>query len=159
MLKKTETGVEVLLTGKSGFDKGFLWSAVLGLFALAVAVVASLFDVRYALGAIFALAVASFFFNRYKAKKQRTPTITGKVVVSAFALRYEMLGKQHSLVFGDTLSIVSDELGLLLIDKDKSARLTGFESEAEKNVVKAVLLGKEIYTRAVNVCMQETPRT
>lgn len=159
MLKKTETGVEVLLTGDKGLDKGLLWSAVLGLFALLVAVVASLFDVRYALGALFTLAVACFFFNRYKAARQRTFVITGKVVVSAFALSYDVMGKKHSLAFSEALAVVSDETGLLLTDKDKSVRLAGFDSETEKNVVKAVLLGSQVQTRAVNVRMQDTPPT
>lgn len=146
MLKLTDDGVQITLEGNK---KVSFLAAALVVVALMVALSIIILPVRWAILAVFVLAFLCFLFNRYR---QKGVVIgAGKVLIKAFCVCYE--GKDY--VFSQSLSVDDDRRGLRLTDgiPPKTVLIQGFASEKERQVAKAVLLGKGVVGNKVAVKM------
>lgn len=151
MLKLTDTGVEIRLTGTPTPNYAFVFSGILGVFALLVAYLAITQPVGVAIGGMFGLAVGCFLFNRYKEQIKNQPICNGTIVARAGHL--DLSGQLIDLSQSTNIEI-HDNL-LIIKDNHKSWQIGGFDNEKEMVVLKAVLLGQEITQRNANIRMQK----
>lgn len=146
MLTLTDDGVQITLTGTK--KSNFLAVAV-AIVALLVVVAVITLPVRLAIFAVFLFAVLCFCFNQYR---QKGVVIgAGKVVIHPFCVCYE--GKNYA--FDRSLRVDDDGRGLRLTDgtQPKAVLIEGFDSEKERQVAKAVLLGQGVLGNKVAVKM------
>lgn len=149
MLTLTDDGVQITLANKR--SNTWTIAMLMLVFAVGVAVAIAVLPNRYAILAVFGLAFVCFLFNRYR---QKGVVIgAGKVLIKPFCVCYE--GKDY--VFSQSLGVDDDKNGLRLTDgtPPKTVLIQGFESEKERQVAKAVLLGKGVVGNKVAVRMGE----
>lgn len=147
MLKLTDTGVQIHLTGTQTANYALIFATVLGLFALVVAYLAMTQSVVIAIGGLFALAVGCFFFNLYKEKLKNMP-INGGIIL---ACPFELTINGQTTTLSKQVQITDDNGILTIVDGKHRWQLSGFENDKEKQVLKAVLLGQTIQGRGVQV--------
>lgn len=147
MLRLTDTGVEICLTGTPTPNYALVFAGVLGVLALVVAYLAITQSVAIAIGGIFALAVGCFLFNNYKEKLKNKPICGGTIIAQAGQL--ELNGQLIKL--SPTAKIdISNNL-LTIQDKKSVWQIGSFESDKEMAVLKAVLQGEPIGKNAVSI--------
>lgn len=161
MLKLTDNGAKITLkaTPKSA-DNGLFWfGAVLLIGAVAVAVVMSLFPVRYSIAALGLLVLASFVFNlkRQQQKKAQSGIIQGGILwVKSGELVHDCHGRreQIALTADDSISQTGTQLSITSVNAEPKYQISGFDSEQEAAAAKAILQGQALQKRNVNIKLQ-----
>lgn len=146
MLQVTDTGVQVILKGKST-HKGFVMAVALVSFALLVAAALAILPTHYALITLALLGCVALAFGWYRQKNIAQQFSHGLLKVSPFALNCN----HQSHVFSSTLTVIAHDSQLTLIDHDLTLVITGFENDKECQIVKSVLLGATIQTHAKSI--------
>lgn len=155
MLKLTDTGVEIRLTGTPAPNYALVFAGLLGVLALVVAYLAITQAVAIAIGGIFVLAVGCFCFNLYKEKLKNQPICGGTLIAQAGQL--DLNGQLIKL--SPTTKIEINNNLFTIQDKKNAWHIGGFDNEKEMAVLKAVLQGEQIGGRAVAIKMgQSTPQ-
>lgn len=150
MLKLTDTGVEIRLTGTPAPNYALVFAGLLGVLALIVAYLAITQAVAIAIGAIFMLAVGCFCFNHYKEKLKNQPICGGTLIAQAGQL--DLNGQLIQLSANANIEINNN---LFIIQDKKSVwHIGGFDNEKEMAVLKAVLQGETIGKKFANIKLQ-----
>lgn len=149
MLTVNDDGVSIRLNG-SAADPLFWWSAGLLVLGIIVAAVCVTMPVEYAIGSLFVFAVAMFGFNikRHQAKKRH---LFAQGILKLSPKRFEI--DQKALTLSDT-AIITEQAGVLMVtDRGIEYHFTGFETEQEMSIAKAVLSGQSVAKNHVAVRM------
>lgn len=163
MLQVTKNGANISLSGKvQGNGDGVFWFAVALLFgAVGVAMAMSLLPERLAIGALAVLIVGSFIFNRIRSKQNSS----GELLISVGILKvqsgmfvHNVLGKTQRIVVQPDDSITVSQSTLTITDSSGkvTCQVSGFESEKEADVMKAILQGQAFGKRNANIKMQSS---
>lgn len=150
MLKLTDTGVEIRLTGTPAPNYALVFAGLLGVLALVVAYLAITQAVAIAIGGIFVLAVGCFFFNHYKEKLKNQPICGGTLIAQAGQL--DLNGQLIKL--SQTAQININNNLLTIQDKKSVWHIGGFDNEKEMAVLKAILQGETIGKKFANIKLQ-----
>lgn len=152
MLKVLEDGVEITLNGK---DKNplFLFSSVLVICAILVAVIAMVAPVEMTLLAFFGLACLILGFNIYKNKLSKQMLIsTGVLTIKNQELQF--LGRK--ILLSKNAQIIMLDESLTVMDLDKTWVFSGFDSQKELEVAHCVLQGKMLQKQAKSIRLNDT---
>lgn len=152
MLKVLEDGVEITLNGK---DKNplFLFSSILVICAILVAVVAMVAPVEMTLLAFFGLACLILGFNIYKNKLSKQMLIsTGVLTIKNQELQF--LGRK--ILLSKNAQIIMLDENLTIMDLDKTWVFSGFDSQKELEVAHCVLQGKMLQKQAKSIRLNDT---
>lgn len=152
MLKVLEDGVEITLNGK---DKNplFLFSSILVICAILVAVVAMVAPVEMTLLAFFGLACLILGFNIYKNKLSKQMLIsTGVLTIKNQELQF--LGRK--ILLSKNAQIIMLDESLTVMDLDKTWVFSGFDSQKELEVAHCVLQGKMLQKQAKSIRLNDT---
>ncbi|WP_019673520.1 hypothetical protein [Psychrobacter lutiphocae] len=163
MLQITDNGANITLSGKArGTGDGLFWFAVALLFgAIGVAMAMSLLPERLAIGALAALVVFSFIFNKRRNRQKKgtaTQISAGIVKVQPGQFVHNWMGQAQRIV------IQADEVvtvnGSTLLIKDAqgqvTCQVTGFDAAKEAQVMQAILEGQQFGKRHANIKMQSS---
>ncbi len=151
MLKVLEDGVQITLHGK---DKNplFLFSSVLVVCAILVAIIAMTSPIQTTLLAFFGLACLIFGFNIYKHKLSKQVVITtGTVVIknNQIALQNQTI----KLTQDAQISICDDSLNIE--DLGRKWVFVGFENQKELEIVQCVLQGRMLQKRVKTIRLND----
>lgn len=161
MLKLTDDGAQITLTGRSSAQgDGLFWfGSALLIGAVAVAMAMSLLPERLAIGALGLLIIGSFIFNwlRQQQKKKNLSNIhSGLLEVKAGSFVHQAGGsrQQISLAPGDRIELSGSTLCIFTASNELKSQISGFESEKEAQVMQALLKGQTFGKRNANIRMQ-----
>ncbi len=160
MLKLTDDGAKIILQGQpTSGDSGLFWfGSALLIGAIAVAMAMSLLPERLSIGALALLIVGSFFFNRKRQqrKKQLSGVINSGILwVRAGELVHENLGKRDAIQIeeGDKITLFGEQLQIVDANDNRRYHISGFDNAQEAKATQAILQGKTLSKRHVNIQM------
>lgn len=161
MLKLTDDGAKITLQGQpTSGDGGLFWfGAALFIGAIVVAVAMSILPERLSIGALALLIVGSFVFNikRQQHKKALSGVISSGVLwVRAGELVHDNQGKREHIQLLDTdnITLHGEQLHIIDANEVRKCHICGFDNEQEAKATQAILQGRALTKRHVNIKMQ-----
>lgn len=143
MLKVIDDGVIITLTGNNKSPL-LLWSSILVVLAIGVAVVAITTSTRTTIGVMFVFAVLVFIFNIYKNKLSNHGFIsTGQLTIK----NHHFISSSHSVKLSDDATITLTQQKLIIRDLGRVWHISGFEQDKELHITKSILEGKALEKR------------
>ncbi|PNK60951.1 hypothetical protein [Psychrobacter sp. FDAARGOS_221] len=163
MLQVTDTGANITLSGKaSGYGDGVFWFGVALLIgAIGVAMAMSLLPERLAIGALAVLIIGSFIFNVMRNKQKNAghgEISSGILKVQHGMFVHNMFGKTQtiSVQADDNIELSNSALTITDANGNRKCHITGFDSDKEAQVMKAILQGQQFGKRNANIKMQSS---
>jgi membrane protein implicated in regulation of membrane protease activity len=160
MLKLTDDGAKITLQGQTPVgDKGLFWfGAALLVGAVLVAVAMSLLSERLSIGALALFIIGSFFFNRRRQQHKMAISnhISGGILwVRVGELVHDSQGKREHIHVSadDIITLEGEQLEITDANNQRKYHISGFDSDQEAKVTKAIVQGQTLNKRHANIKM------